>query len=337
MSPLLPLPADATALMIALGAGLTVMLVVAGLATVRSSLRVRTGRRLAAIAAVESVYQAPASGLKDHRVSGIRAVDGLFRGKGWVAETQRMLQHAAVPLLVGEYLAVRGLSVLAGGALGLASAIRFDSVGLTSAALVSAGMLAGLLLPPFLIRRRARRREAEVETQLVELCDVMSSMLRSGYGYVQALTATAAEVGPPLSVELQQLLDTVRLGGDVDAALDELNQRLGSRDFDIVASAISIQRKSGGNLGEILAGVAETIRQRQSFQREVRALTAKERFTAVLVAAFPLGLTVLLMWMSPDPYTRLVTDVLGRVVLGIALVLDAAGFFIIRKLSQVEY
>lgn len=195
---------------------------------------------------------------------------------------------------------------------------------------------AGWFIPPMMVGMRLQRRQQQIETQLVELCDIMSSMLRSGYGYVQALTATTEEVGPPLSIELQRMLDSVRLGGDVDDALDELNGRLGSRDFEIIASAIGIQRRSGGNLADILAGVAETIRQRQGFFREVRALTSKERFSALIVAAFPLVLVALLTWMSPDTYGVLFSDTIGRIILAAVLVLDTIGFLIIRHLTKVE-
>jgi tight adherence protein B len=328
--------ANAAPVIVALGAGLTVMLMVAALATMRSPVRTRTLGRLSTIGAVGHTYQPTTSPLQDRRASTIPLLDSLIGGRGWVDHTREQLGRAGVPLRVGEYISLRTLAVVIGAAIGLLMAQRAGGEPLARFFFFFLGAGAGWFIPPIMLKVRLQRRQQQIETQLVELCDVMASMLQSGYGYVQALTATADEVGPPLSLELQRMLDTVRLGGDIDDALDELNERLGSRDFDMVATAISIQRRSGGNLGEILSGVAETIRQRQSFAREVRALTSRERFTAIIVAAIPLVLIAILTWMAPETYGRLFTDRAGQVMLGIALTLDFAGFMMIRKLSQIE-
>jgi len=164
----------------------------------------------------------------------------------------------------------------------------------------------------------------------------MASMLRSGYGYTQALASTAAELEDPLSSELLRLVDSVRLGSDVDEALEELNQRLGSRDFDMIATAISIQRQSGGNLSEILDGVGETIRDRQTFRLELRALTSRERFSAVIVAGLPLALVAILVMMDSDRYGLLFTDIRGQMIFGVAMAMNMVGYIVIKRVSKVE-
>lgn len=326
----------AAPLVVSMGAGLTVMLAIAALATLQSPARARTASRIAAFGSSDQTYQPHASPLRDRRASQIPLVERFIGGRSWTEVTRESLGRAGVPLRVGEYLAIRALAVTLGVAVGLLTAERSGGDSLTQFFFVAVGAGAAWFIPPLILKVRKQRRQLQIETQLVELCDVMSSMLSSGYGYAQSLAATAEEVGPPLSTELQRLLDTVRLGGDIDEALEDLNDRLGSRDFEIIASAIAIQRKSGGNLAEILSGVAETIRARQSFYREVRVLTSRERYSALIVAAFPFVLVGLLMWMAPDPYALLFTHPIGRLVLGAAITLDLIGFFIIRKLTQIE-
>ncbi len=159
---------------------------------------------------------------------------------------------------------------------------------------------------------------------MVEFCDLMASMLESGFGYLQALTTTAEQIGPPLADELAHVLDSVSLGGDVDEALDELNERLGSKDFDMMATAIAIQRRSGGNLAEILRGVAQTIRERHSFQRDIDALTSRERYSAIFMVGFPFVLGLVLMLMLRETYGLLFTTTMGRVLLGIAVTMDGS-------------
>lgn len=328
--------AQATPALVAAGAGFTVAFMVTGFAALRPTARGRVSSRVLAMQEASRPYKVTVSPFRDRRASPIPLFDSLLRGRSWTANTRERLASAGIPLRVGEYLALRVLTVVIGIGVGLLLGSRSGGGGVAASFFALAGFGVGIAVLPMVISNRARRRRSVIDGQLVELCDVMGSMLRSGYGYAQALSATANEVGPPLSVELRQLLDTVRLGGDIDEALEELERRLQSRDFEMVASAISIQRRSGGNLAEILEGVAGTIRERQSFFREVQAITSKERFSALLVAAFPLSIIAVLTLMAPETYGLLFTDPIGRVMLGVAVALDAVGFFIIHKLVKVE-
>ena len=168
------------------------------------------------------------------------------------------------------------------------------------------------------------------------MTELMASTMASGFGYMQALIAIADQIDPPMSIEIRKMVDEVNLGGDVDEALAALNERLESNDFDIVATAITIQRTAGGNLAEILKGVAVTVRERQSFKREVLALTSRERFSALIIAGFPLLLVGVLALMVPDMYGRLFTDTIGRIALGVALSLDALAYFVIKAMTKIE-
>jgi tight adherence protein B len=180
------------------------------------------------------------------------------------------------------------------------------------------------------------RKRKLVEGQLIELCDLMASMLRSGFGYLQAITSTADQIGPPLSVELRRVVDSVRLGVDVDEAFEAMNDRLDSKDFTVLMTAMNIQRRSGGNLAEILDSVAETIRDRQALRQEIAALTAMEQATSVFAAGFPIVLIIVLMVLAPTPFRMLITDTVGRLILAGALSLDAVGFLVMRRVTRLE-
>lgn len=86
----------------------------------------------------------------------------------------------------------------------------------------------------------------------------------------------------------------------------------------------------------ILQGTAETIRARHSFKREVRAMTSKERSSAMIISGFPILLAGGLALMAPELYARLFTDNLGRIALGVALTLDAIAYFVIKKMTNIE-
>jgi tight adherence protein B len=132
------------------------------------------------------------------------------------------------------------------------------------------------------------------------------------------------------------MLDRVSLGAGIDDALEQLNKRLGSRDFDMMATAIAIQRRSGGSLADILTGVAETIRDRQLLQLEVLALTSRERMSAMIVAGFPVLLVAVLTTMLPDTFKLLFTDPIGRIILAIALVLDLCGYVVVKRITRIK-
>jgi tight adherence protein B len=321
-------------LVVAIGLGLTVVFAGGALVALRSPVHAVRGRVTGLTENVRPYSADSSSVLRGSRGWRRSPIGRLLQGAN-NEQLQLRLDRAGFPLRVGEYLAIRIAAVVL--AAGLIMALFGLGAGWATASFGAVlGAVVGLVAPPMALRIAARRRASKIETQLVELCELMASMLRSGYGYTQALASTAAEMEDPLASELIRLVDTVRLGGDVDEALEELNERLGSREFDIMATAISIQRRSGGNLSEILDGVAETIRNRQTFHRELSALTARERFSAVIVAGLPLVLVALLTLMDPGRYSLLFTDTRGQVVLGLALVMNLVGYLTIKRVSKVE-
>jgi tight adherence protein B len=115
-----------------------------------------------------------------------------------------------------------------------------------------------------------------------------------------------------------------------------MTRRMDSRDWEIIATAIEIQRASGGNLAEILSGVAATIRDRQSLKREVRALTSSERYAAIIIAGFPFVLAGVLSLMLWETYGRLLYDPIGRMILAGAIVMDLIGYAVIQRVTKIE-
>ncbi|MGE3960068.1 MAG: type II secretion system F family protein [Dehalococcoidia bacterium] len=322
---------------IAGAAGVATALTVAGVAQFSRATQRRVRGRLEALQD-NSTYSsaAPASvDLLRDRSSKIPLPGWLTTGQSG-DRIQRMLEQAGLDLRVGEYLALRVICALVG--LGAAlSAWRLAGLDAVTFSLVTVvGVVFGTALPPMFIRRRINRRRRAIERELVEMCDLMASMLQSGFGYLQALNAVSEQVEQPLAGELTRMRDQIRLGAGVDDALVQLNERLNSADFDMVATAILIQRTSGGSLAPILSGVAKTIRDRHLFRAEVAALTSRERYSAIVLAGFPLLLTALLNLMLPETFGRLFTDPTGRLILAVALVADGTGYFLIKRATRLE-
>ena len=126
------------------------------------------------------------------------------------------------------------------------------------------------------------------------------------------------------------------MGASIDQALLSLNDRVGSPDFDIVITAILIQRTVGGNLAEILDNVAHTMRERERIRGEIRALTSQQRMTGYVIGGIPVGLALIFLVISPGFITPLFTEKLGRIMLGFGFALETMGFLVIRKIVNIE-
>lgn len=332
---------DSTVITIAAGAGVSVLLLVVAVTRLALSQDILVQSRLATLEREGAPASAPASeAILRGRSSGIlQVVDGALR-RSLGAAPRLQLDRAGIRMSLGDFFMLRaafvvGCSAVAGFAAAASGAGSADG-GVSPPLAAGIGAIVGLLLPALYLRVRIARRAKQTEHQLVELCEVMSTMLSSGFGYVQALGAAADQIGRPLGEEVGRFLDAVRLGSDFDRALAETRERVDSPDFEVIATALEVQRRTGGNLAEILRGVGQTIRERQAFQQELRALTSRERFSAIIVAAFPLLLAVVLTAMMPDVFGRLITDPTGRIVLGIALVMDLLGYACARRLAKLE-
>ena len=126
------------------------------------------------------------------------------------------------------------------------------------------------------------------------------------------------------------------MGASVEQALTSLNERVGSSDFDIVITAILIQRSVGGNLAEILDNVQHTMRERERIRGEIRTLTSQQRMTGYVIGGIPIGLLIIFMIISPEFTSQLFTDPLGRMMLAGAAVSEVIGFLVIQKIVNIE-
>jgi tight adherence protein B len=186
------------------------------------------------------------------------------------------------------------------------------------------------------VQRRITSRRKRLEKQLVELLQMMASGLRAGFGLIQAMEGSAEQLPEPLSMEIRRTLRDISIGSSIEDALDALNQRVGSSDFDIVLTAILNQRSVGGNLAEILDNVAHTMRERERIRGEIQTLTSQQRMTGFVIGGIPVGLGAIFFLISPDFVGLLFTDPLGRMMLGAAAVMETLGFLVIRKIVNIE-
>jgi tight adherence protein B len=204
--------------------------------------------------------------------------------------------------------------------------------------LYSAGAaLIGFMLPRIVIKKKASRRAAAFENRLAETLDLIVGSLRAGQGLMQAIESASTDQPEPMHSEMHRILAQVNRGVSITEAFESLTTRFDSRDVDMLATAIAINRETGGNLTEVLESLARTVRARRDIRAEARALTAAPRATSYLLIILPFAITGYSVAISPIYREKLLHDPVGRIILIGAIIWSFIGFFISRKLAKAEY
>ena len=155
------------------------------------------------------------------------------------------------------------------------------------------------LLARMVVRSKGRKRQDRFAAQLPDVLQLLVSALRSGFSLPQALDAVVQEADEPARSEFERLLAETRIGQDLAAAMKATAERMGSTDLEWVASAVDINRETGGNLAEALENVTTTIRgERYRLRRQIRTLTAEGRVSIKVLTGLPIPSS------SPDPGRR---------------------------------
>ncbi len=192
------------------------------------------------------------------------------------------------------------------------------------------------LLPRLVLRQLRVRRLDKFNIQLEDALGIISSSLKAGFSINQALEEVAGQNIHPISVEFRLLMQEIRLGVPIEQALENMNRRLRSEDFELVATAILTARQTGGELTGTLERVAALIRERVRIANKVRALTALGRLQAILIALTPVALLFGLWWINPVMIRGFITHPIGIALLIVAAIFDIIGFLVIRRIVTIE-
>jgi tight adherence protein B len=191
-------------------------------------------------------------------------------------------------------------------------------------------------VPGFYVKFRQRRRARAINNQLGDTILLLSNALKAGYSFAQAMATIARSAPQPMSDEFSRAVREMNLGITVDDALDHMNGRILSEDFDLMTTAVQIHRVVGGNLAEILDTIAFTIRERIRIHGEIRTLTAQARASGYIITALPFALVGILTLVSPSYITPMFKEPLGWGMLAVAMVMMGIGYAIIRKIASIE-
>jgi tight adherence protein B len=249
----------------------------------------------------------------------------------WLERIGKSLHRADSQLKPIDFLAVR--VALAG--LGFAAPYLF--IGGVFGFILAVGLaLVGYQAPQVWINRRIQARGKKLEEQLPETLTMISNSLKAGFGLLQSCSLAIEQLDHPISTELAQTVHETNVGSSIDQAFIDMSERCNSYDLDLVVTAILVQRASGGNLAEILATVAETMRERVRIRGEINTLTAQQKLTGIVIGLLPVGVGLLFLLVSPEYITPLFKETVGRVMLGGAVVLETVGIMVIQRILDID-
>ena len=238
------------------------------------------------------------------------------------------MQQAAWPFLGSEFQVIMlGTGAVAALVLGL---LTLDVL---TAALGFIGGIMGCLVA---LSIRIQRRQAAFVNQLGDMLSMVANALRAGFSFMQAMEHVAGEMNDPVRLEINKVVRDVNVGVSLEDALNNMTQRIKSPDFNLVVSAVLIQRQVGGNLAQILDNISETINDRIRMRREILSLTAQGRASGMVLVALPFGLAGLLNFVSPGYLDPLFEDAMGRMVVAGSLVMIVIGCVVIKKIVDVD-
>jgi len=266
------------------------------------------------------------------RASSLPPLRALLAHTNWSKKAAVDLERAGLSLRVGEYLLLRLIVAVITGLFGLLIA-GSGGFGLLFAFAVGG---IGFMLPAWYLARRRRRRAATISHQLVEMLQLVSSALRAGFAFTQAVETAAKQLTPPILDEVNHFLRDTALGRSMEDSLNAMTERVESYDLDIAATAILVQSSTGGNLAEILSNVADTLRERERIRGEIRSLTAHQRFTAQVLSIYPVALAVIFFALNPSLMSVMWTERLGQAILAIGVGLQLIGAFAIPRILSVD-
>jgi Flp pilus assembly protein TadB len=258
----------------------------------------------------------------------LAALDAAVRARGQRARLVEELERSGMRMKPEEWAAVQ-IAAVAG--LAAVAAFVFGTV-LVLPVGGALGWIGGRLFLAFKIKRRA----AAFQAGLPDALQMLAGALRSGFALNQSIGAVVREGVEPVAGEFGRALQEVRLGAELDDALDAVGERMGSYDMQLVVMSIRTSREVGGNLAEVLETTVHTMRERVQLRGQVQVLSAEGRLAAKVLTALPILMAVYLRFFRPAYLRVMYTTGVGIAILSVGVVLLLVGSFWLSRLTKIE-
>ncbi len=219
-------------------------------------------------------------------------------------------------------------------ALVLAPLLAYLMTGDFAIALLVFGLL--IVVPLWVYKRMRKNRLKKFEQQLPDVLVMISGALASGSSLNMALQSVMLEQEAPISQEFMLFVREQRIGVDFDASLRNMERRIPLLDFSMFTAAMRISREVGGDLGEVLSTLADTLRRKSSMEGKIDSLTAQGRMQGIVMTGLPVLLGGLLFALEPEAMSKLFTTPMGWGLLSVIVVMEVLGYIFISKITSID-
>jgi tight adherence protein B len=264
--------------------------------------------------------------LRDSRRSSLVAIDTLLDSLRISEALEYELQRAGTSWTVGEFVIGSGVAASILMLLG-------QQMGLLTAAI---GAVVGLVLPFFVLKKMQARRRRKFEEQLPDAIDMIVNAMRAGFSFQAAMKFVGEEIPEPLGPEFTRVYDEQRLGSDARVALLAMQERIDTLDAKMFVTSLLIQRETGGNLSEVLSGLATLVRDRGALRGQVDTLTAEPKFAGRVLALMPVAGFFALLYLNRGMMMPMLTTTTGRFILLYAAGSIIFGYLVLMKIADIE-
>ncbi len=265
---------------------------------------------------------------RPERMSSIGLVNRILSQLHMARRAERLLAQAGMSMKVSVFFF---LSLVSGMAAGYVAMLLLHEFALALLIFTAAG-----LVPLAVVLSKRARRTRLFSEQFPDALDMIVNALRAGFALGGAIQLVAEEAPEPVATEFRILFEEQKLGLDIRHAMVNFADRNASTDAAIFATAILIQRDTGGNLAEVLEKIAYVIRDRFRIMGDVRTFTAQGRLSGFILALLPIFLGITISIISPGYMDHLFEDPLGSVLITVAVVLQVVGFLVIRRIVNFK-
>jgi tight adherence protein B len=257
-----------------------------------------------------------------------RATESVFGNLKQWRRIDTLLQRADFPLKTPEFAYIMF-------GFGLLFAFLAAALVHTAVAMVI-GFGVGAFVPYAFLSYKARKRLKQFDEQLPDMLVTMAASLKAGHSFRQGIQSVVDEGVDPAAKEFKRVLNETRLGRPMDDALTDMAARVGSKNFEFVMSAVTIQRQVGGSLAGLFDMVADTVRQRQQFHRKIRGLTAMGRMSAYTLIGLPFVVGLAIYTINRDYMKPLLATSTGHKLLLLMFVMMGIGSLLLKKIVSFK-
>lgn len=292
-----------------------------GNSDIEDRLQVLTGKKTA-----EQVNSVTKEALLQEGMTGLAGLSNMVMAK--FSNLKLLFAQADSPITPPTFFLISGGCALVGVVVAMVSRAPMPLYPVVGV------LFSGLPLGWLLFRRG--RRFKKFAQQLPDALELIARALRSGHSLSSGMRVVVDEMPDPISAEFAMCYEEQNLGVPIEQALKSMHKRMPNIDFKFFATAVAIQRQSGGDLAEILDKIGHIVRERFKILGQVQALTGEGRISGVVLMGLPIALFFAVYYLNPDYVMLLFTDELGRKMIAGAVVLQILGAICIKKIVAIK-